>query len=293
LTGSLAFDKEYHEIMEENPQAIIAEVEVDGEKGILYDAAYSEKFHNALLEHIHSHGKIKGKLGELVGSPGKFLRKNLSKKDMPLQSKLTAAEQSNTSILYNNQLFLKIYRSPEEGSNPELEIIRNLTEKTGFDNLPPYAGTLIYKRKNKDDISQAILVGFIPNEGNAWDLTQRLSNSILKTSLPVEGNCPNLLHQFQPCLRIIRRRESMMLKDLTGHFFVELIEKLGQRTAEMHLGLASIRDDKTFAPEALFAVVPEITEPEFPDPDQKNPDRIAVAEKIVGWRGEENDHLDT
>ncbi|MBS0000641.1 MAG: maltose alpha-D-glucosyltransferase, partial [Cyclobacteriaceae bacterium] len=190
LTGSLAFEREEHEIREENPEAVIAEVEVEDQKGILYDAAYSERFHNALLEQIHSNGKIRGKHGDLVGSPGKFLRKNLSKKDMPLQSKLLAAEQSNTSILYNNQLFLKIYRSPEEGPNPELEIIRNLTEKTDFDNLPPYAGTLIYKRKDKDDISQAILVGFIPNEGNAWDLTQRFIEQYFENILARRRELP-------------------------------------------------------------------------------------------------------
>ncbi|MBS0000362.1 MAG: alpha-amylase, partial [Cyclobacteriaceae bacterium] len=43
----------------------------------------------------------------------------------------------------------------------------------------------------------------------------------------------------------------ILLKDLTGHFFIEMIEKLGQRTAEMHLGLTSIRDDKTFTPESF------------------------------------------
>ncbi len=249
LSGALAFDQEDHEIREDYPQAIMAEVETEGKNGVLLDAAFSESFHNAILEHIHSRGKIKGKKGELTGSPGKYLKRNLSKKDLPLNSKLLAVEQSNTSVLYDNRLFLKIYRSPEEGHNPELEIIQNLTEKTKFENLPPYAGSLVYKRQKKEDISLAILVGFIPNEGNAWELTQRFTEhyfeSILsrKHELPAPpAYIPDMLDGYKP-------DEAELLKDLTGHFFIEMVKKLGQRTAEMHLGLASIKDEKSFKPE--------------------------------------------
>ena len=58
--------------------------------------------------------------------------------DVPCR--VLGVEQSNTSIVYNNAYFLKVYRKVEEGLNPDIELTRFLTEKAGFANVPPYAG---------------------------------------------------------------------------------------------------------------------------------------------------------
>ena len=49
------------------------------------------------------------------------------------------AEQSNTSIVFDEQLVLKVYRRLEPGINPELEMLRFLTER-GFANIAALAG---------------------------------------------------------------------------------------------------------------------------------------------------------
>ncbi len=249
LAGKLAFNKEAHDIQKSYPQAVIAMVEAEDRKGIFYDAAFSESFQQLALQLIFARGKIKGQHGELTGSPGKYLRKNLQKTEMPLTSNLLGVEQSNSSILYNQRFFLKFYRSPDEGSNPELEIIQNLTEKTSFENLPPYAGTLIYNRNPSESYSLGILTGFIPNEGNAWELTERFNEQYFENILihrqqfsEPPGYIPGMMEDYEP-------DDSKLLKDLAGYFFVEMIEKLGQRTAQMHKGLASITSDDLFKPE--------------------------------------------
>ncbi len=251
LAGRLAFDEEEHEIRDDYPQAIIAETDVEGDNGILYDAMFSQEVHDLLLNNIFSRTKVKGRHGELVASPGKYLRKNLKKSELPLSSNLLAAEQSNTSILYDHRLFLKIYRSPDEGSNPELEIIRNLTEKTRFENLPPYAGTIDYQRPQKDDFSLAVLVGFIPNEGNAWELTETFTEQYFENILTQRHELTGPPDYIPDMLEDYKESEGKLIRDLTGYFFTEMVEKLGQRTAEMHLGLASIKDDKAFNPEVF------------------------------------------
>ena len=249
LAGKLAFNKEAHDIRKAYPMSLVAEADTEGQHGILYDATYNENFQQSILQLIYNRGKIKGRQGELAGLPGKYLRKNMKKSDFPLPSTLLGVEQSNSSILYSQRFFFKIYRSPDEGSNPELEIIQNLTENTSFENLPPYAGTIVYNRKRSESYSLGILTGFIANEGNAWELTERFTEQYFENILThkkelinVPGYIPGTMEDYDPA-------DSKLMKDLAGYFFVEMIEKLGERTAQMHLGLASITGDNTFRPE--------------------------------------------
>ena len=58
----------------------------------------------------------------------------------PLTPSVMHAEQSNSSVVYENRLVLKIFRRLEEGVNPDLEIGSFLTGKTSFRNVPPLAG---------------------------------------------------------------------------------------------------------------------------------------------------------
>ncbi len=249
LAGKLIIGDEALEVRNQYPQSVIAEVEVQGNKGILIDGTFTEEFQNTILTHILSRGKIKGRYGEIVGSSGQFLRKNLKKSDLPLASHLLSVEQSNTSVLYDQRFFLKLYRSPDEGHNPELEIIQALSEKTTFKNLPPYAGKLTYKRENKEDISLGILVGFIANQGNAWDLTETFISHYFENVLSHKNEL-NYNPQYIPgILQDYNSEDAGKLKDMIGYFFLEMMEKLGQRTAEMHMSLASIKDDILFRPE--------------------------------------------
>jgi trehalose synthase-fused probable maltokinase len=49
------------------------------------------------------------------------------------------AEQSNTSVVIDDRVILKVFRRLEAGDNPELEMLRFLTEQ-GFPNVPALAG---------------------------------------------------------------------------------------------------------------------------------------------------------
>ena len=53
------------------------------------------------------------------------------------------AEQSNSSVVLNEALALKLYRRLEPGINPDLELLRFLTER-GFENVAPLEGWAEY-----------------------------------------------------------------------------------------------------------------------------------------------------
>ena len=94
-----------------------------------------------------------------------------------------SVEQSNTSILYGDRFILKLFRRLEAGMNPDCEIGRYLTERTGFDRIPPFAGLIEYRPiPDAEPTMLAMLQGLVANEGDGWKWTLRNSNA---TTRPV------------------------------------------------------------------------------------------------------------
>src|SRR5436305_12715460 len=60
-----------------------------------------------------------------------------------LEARPVGAEQSDTSVVFDNELILKVFRRLEPGINPELEMLRFLTEH-GFANTAPLGGWYAY-----------------------------------------------------------------------------------------------------------------------------------------------------
>ncbi len=63
-----------------------------------------------------------------------------------------------------------------------------------------------------------------------------------------------------------REAEQKQLDELIDHFYLEMIDLLGKRTAEMHLAISSAKEDPDFVPEPFSLALPEIDVPDVPDP---------------------------
>jgi len=61
----------------------------------------------------------------------------------PAEVRRVGTEQSNTSVVLDDDAILKVFRRVEPGVNPELEMLRFLTEH-GFANSPPLGGWYAY-----------------------------------------------------------------------------------------------------------------------------------------------------
>lgn len=243
ITGEIIADVKF-----KHPEAMIAYVEVDGHEGVMYDGSYNKEVRDIFLQLISQKGAVKNKQGSIVGVPGKKLNTKIDKNDLPMNSRVLLAEQSNTSILYADKFFFKMYRSPEEGNNPELEIIKTLTENTSFCNFPTFAGALEYRENKAESSALGILVDFVKNEGNAWEFTQssidRYFDRIIEDKEYLMSDKP-----IQNTTDLVDYVGEEKMHDLLGPFFIEMIKLLGKRTAEMHMALASVENKKEFKPE--------------------------------------------
>jgi maltose alpha-D-glucosyltransferase/alpha-amylase len=102
---------------------------------------------------------------------------------LPSSSRLSKAEQSNSSIFFEDSLILKLFRHIQPGINPDVEIGRFLTEQAGFEHTPVYAGEIRYQTKESDSEPSdmyvlALLQGQVKNQGDGWSWTLSQLQSI-------------------------------------------------------------------------------------------------------------------
>src|SRR5262249_53668635 len=153
------------QIQENAPYILVARIE-GPTPGVLYDALGDSKFCSAILDAIANNQRIEADVqGEIRATAFPSFAALRGPADVPLVPALGKAEQSNTSILYGNQLILKVFRRLEEGMNPDLEISYYLTQKMSFPHTAPLAGAIEYRRgRRAEPMSLAILQGFVPNQ---------------------------------------------------------------------------------------------------------------------------------
>jgi maltose alpha-D-glucosyltransferase / alpha-amylase len=211
----------------------------NGEPMILVDALKNEEFLSAVLELIQEKAIVQGEKGELRAMQTAAYSLLYPETVGRLRPKPVRAEQSNTSIIYGNHLILKFFRRIQEGINPDLEIGKFLTEKTSFSSVPPLAGWLEYHTRDGKQMAQGLLQQFVPNEGDAWSYTLRSLEEFYRGAAQHSGDG-------------VIREVDVHVPDFavaSVNQYLSAAELLGQRTAEMHLALASEPRDPAFAPE--------------------------------------------
>ena len=165
------------ELIQNSRQAVITAVLIKSngkeEEGILYDALLEVDFADALLSNIVNRQRVKGELGQITFMPTKALNKLYKPTEQQsYPPTLMKADQSNTSIKYDERLILKIFRRLDQGMSPDLEIGNFLTQKTSFAYVPPVAGYLEYTKGQTVTMTLGILQGFVINQGDAWNYAQ-------------------------------------------------------------------------------------------------------------------------
>ncbi|MBK6972494.1 MAG: maltose alpha-D-glucosyltransferase [Sterolibacteriaceae bacterium] len=212
----------------------LAKVRQREREGILYGALGDGDFCHALLAAIGENAELEFGGGKLkFRSTSAFARLTEGVMEEPVLH--PSLEQSNTSVLFGNKLFLKAYRRVHEGMNPELEMGQFLTETSPFPHIVPVAGGVHYERNDGTVLSLALLQGFVENQGDAWrytlDYVERFLSPTAGDSLPISPE-----------------------EALNRHAHYDaLIETLGRRVGEMHKALAATTGDPVFDPEPVSA----------------------------------------
>ncbi|MEM9685614.1 MAG: trehalose synthase [Bacteroidota bacterium] len=226
----------------ENPDTntIIAPVRFNDSEGFLIDALHKEMFRRLLFEKIltsknDEHFKIKyhkgKKLDGVTYSTSRFM----------------GVEQSNTSIIYNDAFVLKFFRRIYNNTNPDYEINRFLTERQKFNHTPTYAGSINLSYASEENITLALMQQLVPNQGDAWSYMLTILDKIF-TTLQQKNDTTEKL----PEIKLFQKQKVESLPEeiltWTGLEIFYRVQKLAQRTAEMHIALGSDIHDTAFTP---------------------------------------------
>jgi maltose alpha-D-glucosyltransferase/alpha-amylase len=233
-------------ISRDSPAAVVAEVNGASE-GILFDALYDPGFADALLAGIERRRRWKGERGEFVATHTPAFRR-IHPSGGALPHCVLRTEQTNTSLTYADRFIAKFFRHAEEGTNPDLEVGRFLTERAAFPHVPPVAGAVEYRRDRAEPVTLAVIQGYVANHGDAWGYTLDSLGRYFERMLGKRQEMPSPSVAAESLLDLAAENPPPHVPQLIGSF-LQSAQLLGGRTAELHLALASRRDDPDFAPE--------------------------------------------
>jgi maltose alpha-D-glucosyltransferase/alpha-amylase len=135
-------------------------------------------------------------------------------------------EQSNSSVVIDEEAILKLMRNPSPGISPEVEMAAHLA-RLGYANTPAFLGTVERVSADGEVWTLALLHRYLLNEGDAWNWTLGYLKRTLANAL-LSGNSPD---DFEA--------------DLKG--YAAFAGTMGRRLAELHNLMARPCDDPAFA----------------------------------------------
>jgi maltose alpha-D-glucosyltransferase/alpha-amylase len=199
--------------------------------GVLTDAFVLPVFPRVVLEGLRTSRAVPIPLGEVRFVPTeRFASLNLPE---PLNIRWLSAEQSNSSLIINDTLVIKLVRRVIAGIHPEAEMSRHLT-KIAYANTAPLFGEVM--RLDKEGVPHTMLLaqGFIENQGDAWswalDYLRRMVDELAIAVNPESG---------------------LPFADSTDDAIIgyrEMTGIVGKRLGELHAALAQPSGDEAFAP---------------------------------------------
>ncbi|MDR3670113.1 MAG: maltose alpha-D-glucosyltransferase [Holophaga sp.] len=195
--------------------ATLAKVRRGARMGVLYDAFWDDRFWCALVAAIergdridYGRGLLEFKATSAYPAGAGPVAPDAITRPVPVQGQ--------PWVNLDNRLWLKAYRWLLEGTHPELELSRFLTETAKFSRIPQLGGTVEYVGPDGERSTWAILERYVENQGDAWSYTvdylERFLDTLRATPEPALG-----------------ARHTA---------YLGLLRTLGQRTAEFHQALA-------------------------------------------------------
>lgn len=151
-------------------------------------------------------------------------------------ARVVGAEQSNTSVVLDEDVILKLFRRVEPGPNPDLELNRTLTNEA-FLHVPPQVGEAVYEREvegEEQTTDLGIAQRFVGDSEEGWSKVTR-----------------ELHHLYDQIDEADAAEDVRFLIEQRVAGLLELIDELGDVTAAFHVTLARDSLEPDIAPEPV------------------------------------------
>ncbi|MES2704889.1 MAG: maltose alpha-D-glucosyltransferase [Bacteroidota bacterium] len=236
-------------IKEDHPGAVIHELKVGDDAGILYDAYYNHELLQTIAKHMSGNHALEVNEHEAINFSGSKALKAHVKEKEHIKPKLLSVEQSNTSVIFDNKFFLKLYRKVDRSINPDVEISKFLTEHTEFTHTPAYVGAIEWT-SSRGTLVLGMMQEVVENNVDGWSyMLDKLS--AFNEAILSDNNRSRQMPQLKGGLLtpVVYEELAPNLQELLDATVAERVRLLAVRTAEMHLALASTDELPDFKPE--------------------------------------------
>ena len=247
---SLVEGERAENLLDDSPRSVVVRIHRRADSAVLAEGLVDPEVAREFLEVVRGRRIVRGTAGgRLAGRPTPALRAALNG-ELPPEPSIFRAEQSNTSVFFGQTLIMKLFRRVETGVNPDLELGLYLGERSAFANTPPVAGSLEYTAEGGTPATLAIIHGFVPNEGDAWQYTldvlgrfyeRALTERVQVGAAPPDGPGSSLIDR---ALASIPEETD----ELVGSY-IQSAQLLGTRVSQLHSALAADSLDAAFTPE--------------------------------------------
>ena len=232
----------------EQTKGLLGRITLGGEEVVLYDAVYCPSFRHFLMQEMSSSHPSTEEMPVFRASAVKEVKDFY--KEEEITSKILSAEQSNTSMIFNGKYFMKLYRKLDTTINPDLEITRYLTEEAGFEYTPRFMGSVEIKKEGSKPMVMGLVQEAVENQGDAWvymlDVLKQYFERV-QAKGDEKKKLPSLKGSLLKPVPLEKVPES--LQNIIGGPYLERIDLLGRRTAQMHKALAAPTNTPDFGQE--------------------------------------------
>jgi len=193
--------------------------------GMLTDGFASSRFAHAILGGLARRDTIRFGDGEITFLPfGDALRNIPDDADI----EWPGAEQTNSSLVVDRRVIIKLFRRVTLGIHPEPEMARVLTER-GFIGTPALIGEVVRHYKSGESAALAVVESYLANQGDGAQWTNEQLSRIIDEQAVAPTSHPH--YAFES--------------------YWGFIDALGRRVGEMHAVLGEPTDDPAFAPDTV------------------------------------------
>lgn len=221
---------------EDDRQALIELPESESHAWVC-DATGDSETWMALYRQVARSRELAGQSGRLIGRAMLHGGEELAK---PVQeAKVLSAEQSNTSVLFDRRVIMKLIRKMDSGINPDSEVLEFLTTQMSCKDAPALLGVMTYDDGLEDGNAQAavaVLQTFVPNAGDGWRYSLDHLDRLLDEGGRAVGERGDTLSRAVTCI--------------SGPYLAQ-IRRLGAVTGGLHVAFASGLDQEHFRPEPI------------------------------------------
>jgi maltose alpha-D-glucosyltransferase/alpha-amylase len=248
----------------EEATSAVAVIEGTHQSGLLVDALYDRAFLEIPLEAIAHKARYHGNSGELVTTITEAFApvwQEGQQQGVPTEPRYIQG-QDNALIIYGvaadastqNRYILKLFRQVDECINSDWEIGRFLTRvlepqgTTPEKLFAPVLGALEYQRRGAVPMTIGMLQQYVPESQDAWSYAMDSLRDCFERAMVAQIEPEQIVLPSTILSKAVATPIPDMVYELMGSQ-VRAVELLGQRTAELHLALATDTQDPNFAPE--------------------------------------------